>query len=72
MVSLSKVGHDFGLRGQYQSIGNALNVLSLRCALVLMLNASILLSSNSAIAAEQVVLNYRSFGINFREELSNC
>jgi len=47
------------------------NVLSLRCALVLMLNASILLSSNSAIAAEQVVLNYRSFSVNFVEELSN-
>lgn len=46
--------------------------LSLRCALVLMLNASILLSSNSAIAAEQVVLNYRSFSESISvEELSN-
>jgi len=35
--------------------------LLLRYALLLMLNASILLSSNSAIAAEQVVLKYRSF-----------
>lgn len=46
--------------------------LSLPCALVLMLNASILLSSNSAIAAEQVVLNYRSFSESISvEELSN-
>jgi len=41
-------------------------------ALVLMLNASILLSSNSAIAAEQVVLKYRSFRESISvEELSN-
>jgi len=38
----------------------------------LMLNASILLSSNSAIAAEQVVLKYRSFRESISvEELSN-
>jgi len=37
-----------------------------------MLNASILLSSNSAIAAEQVVLKYRSFRESISvEELSN-
>lgn len=46
--------------------------LSLRCALVLILNASIFLSSNSVIAAEQVVLNYRSFSESISvEELSN-
>jgi len=41
-------------------------VLLLRYALLLMLNASILLSSNSAIAAEQVVLKYQLPRINFR------
>jgi len=46
--------------------GNALTILGPRWVLVLAVSADILLSSSSAIAAEQVVLKYRIF----RESIS--
>jgi len=46
--------------------GNALTIFGPRWVLVLAVSADILLSSSSAIAAEQVVLKYRIF----RESIS--
>jgi len=50
--------------------GNALTILGPRWVLVLAVSADILLSSSSAIAAEQVVLKYRIFRESISVELT--